>query len=112
MYPIYAGGRDSCRGLAFGGARPGGDGRYGNNDDNRISGGGVTDRATFVSRLSSVVILGQVQGTLAGGDHYGFVSEVVGSLKVGFAVIPLTAGAHNDRNLNIGATGDLSVYEV
>ena len=57
---------------------------------------------------------GSALGSLfLGGDHSGFVAQQIGSLKIGGATIPLTAGPGNDlAGLLIGLTADLRVREV
>lgn len=54
-----------------------GDG-YGNADDTLIDGG--SDK--IISRIASVIIGGTVSGTAEEGDHFGFVAEKLGKIKV------------------------------
>lgn len=54
-----------------------GDG-YGNADDTLIDGG--SDK--IISRIASVIIGGTVSGTAQEGDHFGFVAEQLGKIKV------------------------------
>jgi hypothetical protein len=50
---------------------------------------------------------------VSGTDHYGFVAQEVGSLRVGRRSFHLTPGPANDLGgLAIGPTGDLRVREV
>ena len=92
------------------GVTAGADGFFGTADDTLIPGGsdGV------LAAIASIVINGEVQGTPAsvnGTDHFGFVAELIGSLKLHGIVIPLNPGPHND-NLAIGTTNDMRVLEV
>ena len=96
------------------GALAGVDGQFGTADDVKISGGGSPkDVATVFSKITSIVIGGEVIGTVAGGDHFGFVAENIGSFKVkaGVTTFPLLAGNGNDDFL-VGLFGDLRVNEI
>jgi hypothetical protein len=84
-----------------------GDG-YGNADDALIT---ARDFPNLHSRIGSIVIGGEVMGTTAAGDHFGFTAESVGALSIAGTVIPLLAGPHND-NESLGSTGDVSVREL
>ena len=67
------------------GAAAGINGFFGNGDDTKIgaNGGlGVRDVANVFSKITSIVIGGQVIGTANIGDHFGFVAENIGSFKV------------------------------
>jgi len=94
------------------GAVDGGNG-FGNLLDAKISGGGVKDVATVFSRITSIVIGGQVLGTVGGTDHFGFVAENIGSFKVkgGTTTFPMLAGNGNDAFF-VGLLGDLAVREI
>jgi hypothetical protein len=50
-------------------------------------------------------------GSLAGGDHFGIVAEIVGAVKIGGTLLGLTPGIDND-NFTIGITGDFNVDEI
>jgi hypothetical protein len=83
---------------------------FGDADDAVIPG----SSATLSSKIASIKIGGQVLGTPASvepNDHYGFVAEAIGSLKVGGSSIPLKTGLNND-DLHVGATGDIELREV
>jgi hypothetical protein len=70
--------------------------------------------AGIVASIASVTIKGQAfgtPGTLHNLDHYAFVAERIGSLKIGGHAVALAAGPHDD-NLNVGETSDLTVHEV
>lgn len=77
---------------------------------------GANDPALF-SKIASITIGGQVKGTVGGTDHFGFVSQEIGSLKINGVKVPLTPGRGNDTNVNdtrfiLGATRDVTVHEV
>jgi hypothetical protein len=82
---------------------------WGDANNTKIVGG--IDDPKVTSKIASVTIDGQVLGTLAGGDHFGFVAEEIDSFKVGGTVIPLKSGIGNDQ-INIGATGDVAIWEI
>jgi hypothetical protein len=96
--PVVIGG-DWIASSLVAGAAPGVDGHYGNADDVKMSGGGIKDVSTVSSKITSIVIGGQVIGTpVQVGDHFGFVAENIGSFKVkgGTTTYSLTAGNSND----------------
>jgi hypothetical protein len=91
------------------GAMAGPDGQFGTPDDV------VSDPvpAGIVARIASVTIDGQVLGTVGGSDHFGFVSQQVGSFRVNGISLPLHPGLGNDlTGLPVGPTGDVTVREV
>ncbi len=57
--------------------------------------------ATVFSKITSIVIGGQVLGTVGAGVHFGFVAENIGSFKVktGTTTFILVAGNGNDDHL-------------
>jgi hypothetical protein len=64
--------------------------------------------ATGIAKIASIVIGGQIQGTTAAGDQFGFESHKIGSLKAGgisFSVVspvplsPLTGGDVTAREI-------------
>lgn len=63
-----------------------------------MSGAAVKDVATVFSKITSIVIGGQVTDTTAGGDHFGCIAESIGSFKVkgGTTSYSLVAGNSND----------------
>jgi hypothetical protein len=96
--PVVIGG-DWIASSLVAGATPGGDGQYGNANDAKMFGAGVKDVATVSSKITSIVIGGQVMGTpTLVNDHFGFVAENIGSFKVkgGTTTYSLTAGNSND----------------
>lgn len=95
------------------GANDGGNG-FGNSGDAKFSSGvGAKDVATVSSRITSIVIGGEVLGTVGGTDHFGFVAENIGSFKVkgGTTTFPMLAGNGNDAFF-VGLLGDLAVREI
>jgi hypothetical protein len=87
---------------------------FGNVNDALISGAGTTDTAGITSKIGSLTIKGQTLGTpnsVSGSDHYGFVAQQIGSIKVGGTTIALAAGASNDNHV-VGETTDLNIHEV
>jgi len=62
-----------------------------------------------ITRIASIVIGGQVQGTVSGNDHFGFVAGEIGSLRIAGALIRLTA---NIENRALGVTGDVNLHEL
>ncbi|MEA3208175.1 MAG: hypothetical protein QOE70_1232 [Chthoniobacter sp.] len=62
--------------------------------------------------IASITIKGFAAGTPGiAGDHFGFVAEQIGKLKIGAVKVPLTPGT-DTAGFPIGATGDLRVREV
>jgi hypothetical protein len=96
---------------------------FGNADDASVP--GVS--GTIFSKIGSVVIGGQAYGTTDPADlnTYGITAQLLGSIRIGGALLPLTAGASNDtfalgKALPSGPTygptnadgRDFHVYEV
>jgi hypothetical protein len=97
------------------GVLSGADGMYGTADDAPIPSMGEPD--SLFSRIASITITGHVIGTSALGDHFGFVAQQIGSMKVNGVTIPLTPGHTNDTDvadtqLILGITRDVTVHEV
>ncbi len=82
------------------------DGSFGSNDQSI----GICDPA-IRSKIASIVIKGQALGTVGGTDHFGFVAQDLGMLKIGDATFAFTAAAQF-QNKAIGVTGDLNALEV
>jgi hypothetical protein len=78
---------------------------FGDAHDAVIPGGS----AAIVAKIGSIIIGGQVTGTVGGTDHFGFVAEQIGSFKVGGTFIPLNP---SPSSRDIGPTGDVSIHEV
>ena len=79
---------------------------FGNGDDALLAGGPVN----IVSKIASIVIKGEVRGTAGGGDHFGFVAQEIGSLKVGALAYALKKGVKED--IALGSTGDFNLHEI
>jgi hypothetical protein len=97
------------------GVAAGADGLFGRADDAAISGAGTTDNPGIVSSIAGLKIGGLVYGTpfsVSGSDHFGFVAQEVGSVKVGGFTAPLRPGADNDVIELAPTTGDMTVREV
>ncbi len=80
---------------------------YGDSHDARNANGNLS----ITAKIASIVIGGQVLGTPGGTDHFGFVSQQIGSFKAAGLSVVLKAGADND-NVAVGATGDVTIHEI
>ncbi|MEA3188080.1 MAG: hypothetical protein QOD99_1910 [Chthoniobacter sp.] len=86
---------------------------FGDSHDAADSGG----VSTLFSKIAKIIIGGSVVGTVGGTDHFGFVSQEIGLVKIGGVAVPLAPGRSNDTSTTnpsfaIGTTGDVSVHEV
>ncbi len=92
------------------GVDAGADTYFGTADDAAVGGGSFV----FPSRIASIVVKGQLQGSDTAGDTFGFVAEQIDKFKVGgAAVFTPTRGANNDLAiLTFGSNGDVAVHEV
>ena len=90
------------------GATTGANGFFGDSDDASI---GIGNPDIF-SKIASIVIGGHVQGTVGGGDHFGFVAEQIGSFKVAGTIIPLSSDPMVSDDRPIGITGDVAIHEI
>ena len=79
---------------------------FGNGDDALLPGGPVN----IVAKIASIVIKGEVRGTAGGGDHFGFVAQEIGSLKVGALTYALKKGVKDA--IALGSTGDFNLHEI
>lgn len=68
-----------------------------------------TGSPSAIARIASISIGGVISGTTGGTDHFGFVSQAIGSFSIGGIKIPLTAAP---STLDLGATGDVSVHLI
>ncbi|HEV7402243.1 MAG TPA: integrin alpha [Chthoniobacteraceae bacterium] len=79
---------------------------FGNADDTALTGG----TSTAIARIASIVIKGEVHGTAGGGDHFGFVAQQIGSVKIGAVKYKL---AKNTTDVfEIGDTSDFTIREL
>jgi hypothetical protein len=65
----------------------------------------------LVSRIASITIMGDVGGSFAVTDHFAFVAQQIGALKVGGKAIALAAGSAND-NVAMPFVDDVLLLEV
>lgn len=106
---VFVGGDWIASSMAAG-AVPGANSLYGDSDDAKMT-GGVKDDGSINSQIKSVTIGGQVLGTVGGSDHFGFVAESIGIVRIGGALQPVNLGISND-NLSVGITSDFNVHEI
>ena len=73
---------------------------------------------SVTAKIASIQISGKLRGTPAPTvDHYGFVSEEIGELKIGGKAVPLLPGSSNDNDpatlrLALGTDADTRILEV
>lgn len=84
---------------------------FGTSADVKMSGAGIRDDATVSSSIGSVTIAGEILGTFGGTDHFGFVAERIGSVRVGGIALQLLVGKGND-DIVVGITGDFDAREL
>jgi hypothetical protein len=65
----------------------------------------------LIARIASITIKGDIFGSLAAGDHFGFVAQQIGKLKIGPRLLTLNAGPSND-SVPIPFTDDVRLLEV
>jgi hypothetical protein len=68
----------------------------------------------IIGSITSITVKGLVFGTpdgVSNTDHFGFVAQVVGSVKVNGNAFALTSGPDDD-NLSVGETGDVTIHEI
>jgi hypothetical protein len=95
-------------------------GFFGNSASTALSGAGVSDLPTIISKISRIVISGKVTApTPSTTDTYGIAAQYIVQASVNGAPIPLTAGADNDTFANsathallTGGNGNTTLYEV
>jgi hypothetical protein len=80
---------------------------YGDGLDIVLTTGGSPDR---VAAIDSIRIEGDVLGTSAGGDHFGFVAQFIRTFVQNGRKAPLSAAVRD--NLALGITNDVRVREV
>ncbi len=117
--PVTVGGDWIASSLVFGGSNYGADGVYGgtgNNADNVKFGDQYDvfdsnhEELPAHARIASITIAGQVYGTtdaISATDHFGFVSEEFGPIKIAGHTLSLTLPLQN-----IASTGDVSVHKI
>jgi hypothetical protein len=99
------------------GVGPGANG-FGTAGSGMLSGIGVADLPTIVSKISKIVLGSGISPTASGSDSYGISAQDIVSASVGGTKVALTAGADNDtfalgkdHQLPAGS-GDTFLYEV
>lgn len=65
----------------------------------------------IIARIASISIKGTVAGTAAAGDHFGFVSQQIGAVKIGGTVLARTSATDAPFELS-PTTGDVTVREI
>lgn len=95
-----------------------GTGGFGTASSTALSGAGVADLPSLISKISKVVIAGSVIPTASNSDSFGIAAQYIASASVGGAKISLLSGPDNDtfaagRQKQLPAsTGDVFLYEV
>ena len=83
---------------------------FGDGNDASIGAGTVAIK----SSITSITISGGIFGTpnsLSSADHFGFVAEKIGSIKIGTVTVALSAAPDTD-NIPLGPDGDVNLHEV
>ena len=70
------------------------------------------DNPNIVSRIASLVISGNLAGTAASGDHFGFVAQQFGTLTLGTTTVALHTSTTPDVVDPLGSTNDTSLREI
>lgn len=82
------------------GVAAGPDNQFGTPDD-LLGSAGVAP--SNLASIASITVGGRILGTFAGGDHFGFVAQSIGQLKIGgHLVVPVDS-------LALGVTGDFTI---
>ena len=95
-------------------------GFFGNSASTALSGSGVTDLPSIVSKISRIVVTGMVTGpSPTTTDTFGIAAQYIVSASVGGTAVKLTAGADNDtfangaqQTLPNAGNGNTTLYEV
>ena len=72
----------------------------------------ASDNANIISKIASVVIGGQVLGTLpsvSAADHFGFVAEQIGAVKIGGNTIVIPT---NNTPQPVGQANDVDIHII
>lgn len=95
------------------GATSGTDNFFGDANDVKPSGTGIADSASVISKISSVIVLGQtVTGSTNSAEHFGIVAENVVSVTTGSnppVTLTLASGPSND---NVAISDNFRVVEI
>ena len=69
------------------------------------------DAPATIAQIKSISIDGGVSGTIASGDHYGFVAQQLLRITIGDSRVRLASGPSND-NISLPRTNDFRALEV
>ena len=78
---------------------------------NKLTIAGVPDSSRRLARIGSIAIGGSVRGTSAAGDHFGFIAEEIGRVRIGGSDRALVSGPSNDNQLLDSVFGDTKLFE-
>jgi hypothetical protein len=78
---------------------------------NKLAIAGVPDSSRRLARIGSIAIGGSVRGTSAAGDHFGFIAEEIGRVRIGGSDRALVSGPSNDNQLLDSVFGDTKLFE-
>ena len=70
------------------------------------------DNALIVSKIASITIGGAVSGTGTGGDHFGFVAQRIGKVKIGTQTFAMQDAVGEQVFEVDGVNNDVTVREV
>ncbi|MFM8290165.1 MAG: hypothetical protein ACKOC4_00515, partial [Planctomycetia bacterium] len=62
-----------------------------------------------LTRIGAITVRGSVLGTVAAGDHFGFVAEQIGSVTIGRTKQRIPAVG---QFTSVGTTGDVTIHVV
>lgn len=111
--PVTVGGDWVASSLAAGAMNSGGLARLGDANDAKISGSGTSTDTARVASIASISVTGRVIGSIAGAatENFGFVSEQIGSLKVGGVGMAMQLGPGNDQAA-LGHLFNMNLHEI
>jgi len=90
------------------GVDPGEDTFFGTADDKMFPGGN-----SVIASIASIVIKGAATGSDDSSEHFAFVSEEIGKVRVGETQYPLQDGASNDLSAAaIGSSNNFVLQEI
>ena len=69
------------------------------------------ENSALIAQIKSIAIDGRVSGTIASGDHYGFVAQQLLRITIGDSRLRLANGPSND-SINLVRTNDVRALEV
>ena len=73
----------------------------------------ATGNTALIARIASITIRGDVSGSRAAGDNFGFVAEQIDKLRIGSRTITLVPGPSNPAdNFLISLTDDVHLLEA